>query len=214
HSDESFSVVAIHGLGGHPMRTWETGDRLWLRDFLPKDLRTARIFTFGYNSGTAFTDSKSRIRDFASLLLEKLAQLQRRTKDPKIIFVCHSLGGIILKQALIMANERGRYSAVGKSATGVIFLGTPHRGSDVAFWSKTVEKIVNFELLDANRTDLLKTLEPKSIELGDICSMFVERAVPLQIFTIYERVKMKELPDLVRIIIVMTAAHDLFLLGC
>lgn len=69
------------------MRTWETGDRLWLRDFLPKDLRTARIFTFGYDSGTAFTDSKSRISDFATQLLEKLVQLQRRTKDTKVSLV-------------------------------------------------------------------------------------------------------------------------------
>lgn len=113
-----------------------------------------------------------------------------------------------------MANERGRYSAVGKSAAGVIFLGTPHRGSDIAFWNKTVGKIADFALFDGIRTDLLKTLEPKSIELGDICSMFVERAVPLQIFTIYERIKMKGLPDLVRnnTLNVFYSTH--YFLGC
>ncbi|KAF2792053.1 hypothetical protein K505DRAFT_308322, partial [Melanomma pulvis-pyrius CBS 109.77] len=192
-------VIAIHGLGGHPMATWKSGERLWLRDFLPKDLRTARIFTFGYNSGSAFTNSKSRIRDFATQLLEKLVQLQRRTKieNRKTIFVCHSLGGIVLKQAIIMANERGRYSTVGKNIAGVVFLGTPHRGSDIAFWGKTLGKFANFAVFGGIRTDLLNSLAPKSTELADICSQFVERAVPLNIFTIYERIKMKGLPDLV-----------------
>jgi hypothetical protein len=117
-------------------------------------------------------------------------------------------------QALIIANERGRYSAVGKSATAALFLGTPHRGSDVTFWSKTIDLIANFKFFDVNRTDFLKNLKPKSIELGDICSMFVERAVALQIFTIYERVKMKELPDLVSITISRVFFRNLILLGC
>jgi hypothetical protein len=59
-------------------------------------------------------------------------------------------------------------------------------------------KFANFAVFGGIRTDLLNSLAPKSAELGDICSQFVDRAVPLQIFTIYERLKMKGIPDLVR----------------
>ena len=66
------SIVAIHGLGGDPFKTWTEGDRLWLRDFVPTTLPQARIMTFGYNSGVAFTGTLSGISDFARQLLESL----------------------------------------------------------------------------------------------------------------------------------------------
>ncbi len=47
-------IVAVHGLGGHPYKTWTEGQSLWLRDFLPKVVPDARVFTFGYNSDIAF----------------------------------------------------------------------------------------------------------------------------------------------------------------
>ena len=45
------SIVAVHGLGGHPYDTW-THDNgiMWLRDLLPLDMSDARIMTWGYGS--------------------------------------------------------------------------------------------------------------------------------------------------------------------
>lgn len=45
------SIVAVHGFGG-PLNTWthDVSKKLWLRDFLPKDLPGARIMSFGYDS--------------------------------------------------------------------------------------------------------------------------------------------------------------------
>lgn len=80
----SNSIVAVHGLGGHPYKTWTEGQKLWLRDFIPKDLPRARILTFGYNAGLAFTKSTSTIRDFAVQLLESLRQLRRRTANDSV----------------------------------------------------------------------------------------------------------------------------------
>jgi hypothetical protein len=62
-------------------------------------------------------------------------------------------------------------------------MGTPHRGADIAYWSKILGKLANVPLLGSVRTDLLKDLEPKSKTLGEICSQFVERGQKLQIFT-------------------------------
>ena len=52
-------MVAIHGLGGHHHSTWmatddKEEDKLWLRDFLPKDLPKACIITFAYISDIGF----------------------------------------------------------------------------------------------------------------------------------------------------------------
>lgn len=75
-------------------------------------------------------------------------------------------------------------------------MGTPHRGADIAYWTKILGKLANVPLLGSIRTNLLKDLEPKSRVLGEICSQFVERGQNLQIFTFYERVKTLGLNDL------------------
>jgi hypothetical protein len=75
------SIVAVHGLGGHPFKTWTDGSKLWLRDFLPSRLPQARIFTFGYDSRIAFSGSASEIKDFARQLLEALIAVRLKTRD-------------------------------------------------------------------------------------------------------------------------------------
>ena len=166
---------------------------------LPK----ARIFTYGYNSGIAFTGSASKIDDYARTLLERL-RAKRREFDPDvtrpILFICHSLGGIVFKKAMIIAHERSeRYWAISRDTYGVLFMGTPHRGSDMAFWTTVIGKIADVFTLGSIRTQLLQDLQPKSACLGTICSQFVERAQSLRIFTFYERLKISGMPELVRL---------------
>jgi hypothetical protein len=84
------------------MRTWtaENG-KLWLRDFLPSQLPSARIMSFGYNSDTALSKAVTDIDDVASMLLSRLnlqRQLEEERKRP-IVFISHSLGGIVVKKA-------------------------------------------------------------------------------------------------------------------
>jgi hypothetical protein len=104
---------------------------------------------------------------------------------------------IFISKALIIAHERERYKGLEQSISGVVFMGTPHRGADVAYWSRILGQIANIPLRGSIRTSLLADLQPKSHTLGEICSQFVERGKDLQIFTLYERRKMKGLNDLV-----------------
>ncbi|KAJ4419210.1 hypothetical protein N0V82_005117 [Gnomoniopsis sp. IMI 355080] len=96
--ETSIDMVAVHGLNGNPLKTWTDGDKLWLADFLPQDIPFARVFTYGYNSGLAFTGSSSRVEDYARTHLQRLIakrrQFAHQDKRP-LIFVCHSLGGVI-----------------------------------------------------------------------------------------------------------------------
>ncbi|KAG9021524.1 hypothetical protein FS842_006570, partial [Serendipita sp. 407] len=100
--DPIVDIIAIHGLDGHRENSWTADDgTMWLRDLLPDDVPNARILTYGYD---AYTRSFSRtstktIFHHAEAFVEDLSRL-RRAADPKrpIIFLAHSLGGIILKQ--------------------------------------------------------------------------------------------------------------------
>jgi len=70
----TFSIVAIHGVGGDRINTWCKGDTLWLRDLLPEYLSdfSLRISSFGYNSTIFGRSSSSQIRDCAERLLKEL----------------------------------------------------------------------------------------------------------------------------------------------
>ena len=58
------------------------------------------------------------------LVGEKL--IQAGVGDRPTVFVCYSLGGLVLKKILQC------YPDLGKSTKGVVFLATPHHGSPAA----------------------------------------------------------------------------------
>jgi hypothetical protein len=68
------SIVAVHGLGGDSYGTWtdSSSQEFWLRTFLPKDLPTARVMTFGYNANILRKKARGEIYSFAEELLAAL----------------------------------------------------------------------------------------------------------------------------------------------
>jgi hypothetical protein len=60
--------------------------------------------SYGYNSRTAFSKAITDINDEAVMLLDRLDG-ERQSKDQKtrpIIFVSHSLGGIVVKKVSVL----------------------------------------------------------------------------------------------------------------
>jgi hypothetical protein len=68
----SFSIIAVHGLQGDAYETWADGSKIWLRDFLPSQVPSARIMSYGYDSIVAFSKSISGIDEFAADLLARV----------------------------------------------------------------------------------------------------------------------------------------------
>lgn len=72
---------------------------MWLRDFLPQQIPHARIMSFGYDSVLLFSKSTSDVATFAEQLLESLLSMRMNVPEMRpIIFICHSLGGIVVKK--------------------------------------------------------------------------------------------------------------------
>jgi alpha-beta hydrolase superfamily lysophospholipase len=100
------SIIAVHGLNGHREKTFQTKDGvLWLRDLLPEKLPQTRIFTWGYDANTHSSDrvTTQYLYDVANSLVEELVMQRRLTKTEKrpIIFVAHSLGGLVVKSVSV-----------------------------------------------------------------------------------------------------------------
>jgi len=196
-------VVAVHGLCGNPYSTWtdEASNNLWLRDFLPLQVPDARIMSFGYDSLVAFSKSEIELGDIAADLLNRL-DIERDTPESRnrpVIFICHSLGGIVVKKALILAHERSTaYGGLLAMAKGVIFMGTPHRGADAASWANFVARALGAaQMGTATNTNLLSALKKNSEVLREITKQFTERAPTLRIKTFYEVDKLDYMSSLV-----------------
>jgi hypothetical protein len=88
---------------------------MWLRDFLPSQLPKTRIMTYGYNSNVFDSASTTTIPEFAQGLLGALTNARSGPKERKrpIVFVCHSLGGIVVKLVVPPpARPRGVYAGL------------------------------------------------------------------------------------------------------
>ncbi|KAI1214744.1 uncharacterized protein F4807DRAFT_7560 [Annulohypoxylon truncatum] len=168
HSN-GIDLVFVHGLRGSRFKTWSKGDIFWPRDFLKDDLKKARIITWGYdaNIANAFSyASRESLFGHANTLLNDLARLRRGITRP-IIFVCHSFGGLVVKEALITSdnyrnhNRHPTRGAIYAKTIGVIFMGTPHQGSSKESYGEIVANIAYMSFRQPNK-QLLRTLKPYS----------------------------------------------------
>ncbi|KAF6807094.1 nb-arc and ankyrin domain protein [Colletotrichum plurivorum] len=75
----------------------------WPRDLLANDFPRARIFTYGYDSSVSHffegAANVSNIRDHARDLLLRLSGDRSDCGNRRLIFVAHSLGGLVVKAA-------------------------------------------------------------------------------------------------------------------
>ncbi|KAK4565483.1 hypothetical protein LTR86_004100 [Recurvomyces mirabilis] len=129
-------VVAVHGLNptnsaSHALSTWTKDDKLWLRDMLPAEAQTARVMLFAYNANVTFDSSTAGILEQANNLLNRL-RMKRRGEEAErrpLIFIAHSLGGLVVKHAIVTAANVDRYKPIHRATYGLVFFGTPHQGS-------------------------------------------------------------------------------------
>lgn len=84
---------------------------------------SARILSFGYDSAYVLSNSVADIDDAARSLIDRLdsERLEDRAENRPIIFIAHSLGGIVVKRALILAHERSdQWKNIRDSAAGLM----------------------------------------------------------------------------------------------
>lgn len=98
-------IVAVHGLGGSPDSSWTSKPNPgnanqkgvnWLVDdnMLPHHIPTARILRFGYKQASF----KDDIQAFSYALLRQLHVARDECPRRPIIWIGHSLGGLIIRK--------------------------------------------------------------------------------------------------------------------
>ncbi|KAI0100857.1 hypothetical protein GGR51DRAFT_563738 [Nemania sp. FL0031] len=145
HEKAKVDIVVVHGLNpvdgeGHAGDTWTDDGKLWLRDFLPKRAPPMRVLLFGYNSRLTLSSIEFRVAEVAKNLLGRINNARADHGRP-LIFICHSLGGLIVKKAIIMSQSNASYNEIRTSTYGVAFFGTPHWPRPRESWGDVAEKI-------------------------------------------------------------------------
>ncbi|ORX93463.1 Alpha/Beta hydrolase protein, partial [Clohesyomyces aquaticus] len=202
------SIVFVHGLRGDKIETWTKDKVCWPRDLLKDDIENARIITWGYDSMVlnAFKSaSQESIFDHAENLLSDLARLRKRVpvQDTRhlelthpdgrpLIFVGHSLGGLVIKEALIRSYEyhhnaqNARRGQIGQDTKRVIFMGTPHRGSSPAKYAELVANVAKVAFWRHPNTQLVQGLKQDSILLDKNRKSFASISKDLPIGSAFE----------------------------
>ena len=140
----------------------------WPRDLLPEARNDVRLMTYGYDShiskffsGAANqTNISEHGRSFLSSLSSERVGCPRRP----LIFVAHSLGGLIVKEALRRSREERHHDHLKgpyRSTFAIIFFGTPHRGSSDAAWGEMLRRIASAAQFDTAKP-ILADLDPSS----------------------------------------------------
>jgi tetratricopeptide (TPR) repeat protein/pimeloyl-ACP methyl ester carboxylesterase len=132
---DRLNVIFVHGLGGNAYDTWRQGadDNTFWPVWLARDVPGLTAWTLHYDAAlTNWFGTAMPIQDRAKNVLERLLG-QRELKNLPLVFVCHSLGGLVVKQVLRAADGRRAYNAETQalldSVKGVVFIATPHTGS-------------------------------------------------------------------------------------
>ncbi|KAK6451809.1 hypothetical protein FP744_10008060 [Trichoderma asperellum] len=196
--ERSVDIIFVHGLGGSSRMTWAHNhslDFFWPLKFLPlePDINGARILTFGYNGkfrpGSA--KNKMSILDFAKDLLYDLKYAQDesapepenlRMGERPIIFLVHSMGGLIVKEAYMQGQYDPTYEAIIKAVSAIVFLSTPHRGTNLA---ETLNRILQVSFV-ASPMQFIAELAAGSQTLQKLNEQFRHVAPKLQIVSFYE----------------------------
>ncbi|KAK4206917.1 P-loop containing nucleoside triphosphate hydrolase protein [Rhypophila decipiens] len=179
-ADADIDIVAVHGLDGHWKNSWTAENGLfWLQDLLPLVLPNPRIFSFGHDSRTRGADKPltQDIPDHAKDLVWLLSneRLLTNTETRPLIFIGHSLGGLVVKSALLTSDQAGvghleRHKYIKISTGGVFYLATPHQGGQGVSLAQIVTRA--YSVFSYTNPKLLAKIAPNSEWLQSLQSSY------------------------------------------
>ncbi|KAF5616056.1 ankyrin repeat-containing protein [Fusarium sp. NRRL 25303] len=175
-------IVFVHGLRGNSFGTWHYGQESglhWPSDLLKVDIPDARILSFGYDAAVLHwwsPASRNSIRNHAQNLLGSVVRLREKTntEDLALVFAIHSLGGLVVQNALDLSRSspEAHLNSLESSTVGLLFMGTPHFGSNKARWGGYCTAVVS--LTSSPNKNIIEVLERDSEMLATIQYKFHE----------------------------------------
>lgn len=153
-------IVFIHGLQlfDHSEAYWKTWiagkvdkdgkEFCWPMTWLTEDVPGARIWSLSYDSTAWRTSTTGNVDGYASgesLVQEMVESAKIGQHKCPVVFVCHSLGGVLVKEIVKHAHDTfgkdEKYKNFLQSIRGYLFYSTPHDGSHLADYVRHLPKM-------------------------------------------------------------------------
>lgn len=164
---------------------------MWLAE--EEGLSAYRIFTFGYNSNFKGAGTNLNITDFAKDLLFQMLVFSDGLGEDRvpigqqpIIFVAHSMGGLVVKKAYVLGKHDHQYAHIISKTYGIVFLATPHRG---AHYAKMLNNILSTAPIGAPKKAYIEDLDTHSRAIQDINEQFRTVCGDLSLLSFFETLK-------------------------
>ncbi|KAI9764705.1 MAG: hypothetical protein M1840_008097 [Geoglossum simile] len=151
HHNPEFDIYFVHGLGGDVFSSWanESTGHMWTRDSFPLQCINlgvrGRFSMLGYDAKVLDKKSKN-FQSAAEEILNHIRADRPRGCTLPIFFVCHSLGGIVVTQALSLALTKPavkpEFQFIQHMVRGVVYFGTPFQGTLNADFTTPIVSIV------------------------------------------------------------------------
>ncbi|RYC80265.1 hypothetical protein BFJ63_vAg16850 [Fusarium oxysporum f. sp. narcissi] len=180
--DAEVDICAVHGLGGNAIDTWTANNgRMWLRDFLPvsNHFKGSRIMTFGFDSDLTDRSTVMELENWAETLLLSLNEVRTTDKATanameELAFDNH-ISNLSQEKTRMLHSKRQppathrNYQAMARlnltpncknislSQCGILFLATPHSGSNKADWNDFL--VATAHVIGGVRPETVKTLK-------------------------------------------------------
>ena len=189
-SEPLIDFVFVHGLRGGSRKTWSLSKDIkhfWPRQWLPSEpsFRHVRIHSFGYNSDwSEWRGSILTVHDFGRQLLAELANspdISGSHGDTAIVLVGHSMGGLVIKKAVLLARQDPSFYALSGRIQSIFFLATPHRGADSA-------QLLRKLLAVTGAKAYVKDLQPGSASIQLLNDDFKNAYQGIQLWSFFETI--------------------------
>ncbi|KAK3688801.1 ankyrin repeat-containing domain protein [Podospora appendiculata] len=188
-------IVLVPGLGAHPQDSWKSNknDFNWTsdKDGLARDFPKARVLLYMYESAwTGPLKVKQFMSNIASTLLQGLNSKRDHCPRRPIVFIGHSMGGLVIAKAITIADARhDLYPVMFETIAGCLFFGTPFGGAAAAAAAHMFSQIGNFfDVTEPSKLlDLMKPDDEALRELKDDLVRLAGKLNPkIDLFCFYE----------------------------
>ena len=171
-------IVFVPGLGADPINSWRSNINAfnWSsdKDGLSRDFPKSRILLYLYESAwTGPLKVKQYLGNLGFALLHGLKINREKCPRRPIVFIGHSMGGLVIAKAITLADaRRDQFPVMFETIAGCIFFGTPFGGATAAaaasFFALTGEKFDK-----ANSSKLLDIMKPGDEGLREMKNDFM-----------------------------------------
>jgi hypothetical protein len=142
HCDDSqrvADVVFVHGLDGDAKSTWHPNDNpnaFW-PEWVGEDCPNLGVWSLDYEASALGWKGHAMPLDERATEVLAVFDTDEIGKRP-VVFVVHSLGGLLIKRVLKNAweSENPHWKQLVSATKGIVFLATPHSGANIANWVK------------------------------------------------------------------------------